>query len=74
MKKSWIGCLCLVLVSVWVSGAAAPTESPGKGPVISLPDGRFQFEPVVEGTQVTHKFIVRNTGDAPLNIERVRTG
>ena len=74
MKMSRIGILCLVLALMWISGVYAQTDSPGTGPVISVPDNRYEFAPVVEGTQITHKFILSNTGDAPLKIERVRTG
>jgi hypothetical protein len=39
-----------------------------------VPQDRFEFEPVPEGSEVTHQFSVKNSGDAPLLIERVRTG
>lgn len=32
----------------------------------------FKFEPVFEGTYLTHDFIIKNQGDAPLNITGVR--
>jgi hypothetical protein len=32
----------------------------------------FEFEPVLEGEDLTHDFIIRNQGDAPLNITDVR--
>lgn len=34
----------------------------------------FRFEPVVDGQEVLHDFVLQNKGDAPLNISRVRTG
>ncbi|MCG8551150.1 MAG: DUF1573 domain-containing protein [Desulfobacterales bacterium] len=32
----------------------------------------FEFEPVFEGEDLTHVFIIQNQGDAPLNITGVR--
>ena len=34
----------------------------------------FEFSPVIAGTEVTHKFIISNKGDAPLNIPGVYSG
>lgn len=34
----------------------------------------FRFEPVVEGREVLHDFLLRNEGSAPLSISNVRTG
>jgi len=34
----------------------------------------FDFGTVLEGNTVLHDFVIKNTGDAPLKIENVRTG
>jgi hypothetical protein len=34
----------------------------------------FQFEPVADGQEVLHDFVLVNRGAAPLNISKVRTG
>ena len=34
----------------------------------------FEFEPVLDGESVTHKFVIKNTGTAELKILKVRTG
>jgi hypothetical protein len=52
---------------------AAPSQTPAV-PRVEIEKVRHVFDPVVEGAQVTHAFTVRNTGDAPLVIENVRTG
>ncbi len=44
-----------------------------KQPLAFLPDARYQFEPVVEGQEVVHDFIVLNKGSAPLEIQTVKT-
>ncbi len=43
-------------------------------PSALFPETRFEFKPVVDGVNVTHSFIVKNKGPAPLKIEKVRTG
>jgi hypothetical protein len=42
-------------------------------PVI-VSESLYKFDPVLEGTEITHDFIVQNKGTAPLKIETVRTG
>jgi len=46
---------------------------------LQLPSAFFQetqyaFEPVLEGTEIMHDFILQNKGTAPLEIKKVRTG
>lgn len=74
MNKIRMGWICLVLMLLASSGIQAQTESQSAGPAIIVPEAQFEFKPVVEGTEVIHGFTVRNTGDGPLTIERVRTG
>lgn len=56
------------------------TNSPGvddeslKSPSAFLPAEEFEFEPVVDGVEITHDFIVQNRGAAPLIIEKVKAG
>ena len=45
-----------------------------KTPKAFLPVTRWEFAPVVDGQQVVHEFAIQNKGNAPLNIERVKTG
>ncbi len=39
-----------------------------------IPEAHHTFEAVVDGTEVTHDFAIRNTGDGPLAIQQVKTG
>lgn len=39
-----------------------------------LPVTKWEFEPVIDGQEVIHDFAIQNRGNAPLNIERVKTG
>ncbi|BBO85377.1 hypothetical protein DSCO28_59430 [Desulfosarcina ovata subsp. sediminis] len=50
--------------------AATPAERPGA----VMADRHYKFEPVVDGTQVTHDFKVKNDGRAMLDIHQVKTG
>lgn len=43
-------------------------------PVIFYPETKYHFEEVLDGTSVTHDFVIQNKGDAPLNIQKVKTG
>ncbi len=43
-------------------------------PSAYLPANSYKFNPVVEGTEIDHQFIIQNKGNAPLNIEKVETG
>ena len=42
------------------------------GPIAVPVAPSFEFEPVLEGELLTHDFIIKNQGDAPLNITDVR--
>ena len=77
--------LTTLLVMLWVAATAvaASDEAAGKAatdevavetPVVVLPEMTYEFEPVVDGTEVTHDFAIKNTGNGPLAIERVKTG
>jgi len=43
-------------------------------PSAYLPLDNYEFDTIVEGTEIDHQFIIQNKGTAPLNIEKVRTG
>jgi hypothetical protein len=44
-----------------------------KLPSAFLPAAKFEFEPVVEGIEVTHEFIIQNKGAALLQVQNVKT-
>jgi hypothetical protein len=48
----------------------AAMEKPGA----VLPELKYEFDPVVDGTQITHDFAIKNIGDGPLAITQVKTG
>lgn len=79
---------CLVTAAVAGTRASSPKRSSedsvqskhgeneqisAKQPLAVLPSAIYRFDPVVEGQEVAHVFIVQNKGSAPLKIERVKT-
>ena len=43
-------------------------------PAAALPEPGYVFDSVPEGVDVLHDYLIRNTGTATLNIEKVKTG
>jgi hypothetical protein len=54
------------LAAVWIAASA------GAGPRLDCPEPEFAFGARDETDTVTHTFVIRNTGDAPLEITRLR--
>jgi len=63
-------CLSEILCTICQCPHVPKTES---APVAVGKEADFHFTPVVDGTVVTHDFIIENKGDAPLNIVKVKT-
>lgn len=53
---------------------AASQSGYAAGPRMVIDEKRFNFQEVNEGSVITHSFKVRNTGDEPLQIRKVRPG
>ena len=67
--------LCFFIPLPIVVAADKSDESGDRSnPKIFLPETRFEFSPVLEGTKIVHDFAVQNKGSAVLKIERVKTG
>jgi len=65
-RIAWIS---MVLVALLVAGSLTAQES--KGPKIIAKEVQYDFGKVIEGTEVTHIFEIRNGGNEPLDIERI---
>jgi hypothetical protein len=52
--------------------AAEIKASLKKAPKAVFPQLKFEFDPVFEGTEIMHNFVVENTGEAPLVIKNIR--
>ena len=63
----------LLLLAVAVGGAwADQTGQPA--PKLVVEKNTHSFEAVVDGTVVSHDFLVRNEGDKVLELSKVKTG
>ena len=61
-------------IAFFLVGNAIGTEnSPSDFPSASVPQPLYEFEPVVDGTQVIHDYIIQNKGTATLEIQKVKT-
>jgi hypothetical protein len=66
-----IGVLCLIGFRPFSFGAEVGGEL--KLPLAYLPSANFEFEPVVEGKEVIHDFVIQNKGAALLQVQSVKT-
>jgi hypothetical protein len=57
-----------------VPGAAQTSAASSNLPLAHFPELAYSFQPVVEGTDVSHEFVVQNQGSAVLDITNVKTG
>ncbi len=62
--------LCILFSVTNSSGAEKVIQ---KFPSAFVPVDSYEFAPVVDGTEITHDFIIQNKGTAPLKIEKVKT-
>jgi len=63
--------------SVDIQPDAKPVDSSGEPKAAAKAvavEPVFEFEPVLDGETVIHKFVIKNTGTAELKILKVRTG
>lgn len=60
-------CVCIL---VWSLLPARCFADP-RGPLITLPETSYDFGSVPQGQRVIHEFLIRNDGDADLNIQRI---
>jgi hypothetical protein len=62
------------MIALLIGSAAFGAPTPGPAPAAVFPQSHFEFGNALEGPPVAHDFIVHNTGDADLQIERIKTG
>lgn len=67
--------LILIIASMLLIPVCAPADNtPSIGPQAFLPESVFEFQPVVEGSRIAHRFILHNRGEAPLEILKIESG
>jgi len=75
MKRTILLILALLPGLLFYPSVSRGLETPApKIPLAFLPNGNYEFPQVVEGTSITHDFIILNKGAGPLKIERVKSG
>jgi len=52
----------------------APAGGASENPSIQIPQPIFDFGEVIEGAEIVHEFVIKNTGRAELVINQVRPG
>ena len=65
------GWLFLVLLLTAPMLAAAANQT-GPAPVAVMPETVYEFPDAMDGEYVVHDFVIRNQGDAALNILKVK--
>ena len=73
MKLKTLGIIIGCMIFFTTCHVAAK-NSAEKRPLAVIPEQTYEFVPVVEGSLVTHDFIIQNKGTAPLVIEKDKTG
>jgi len=43
-------------------------------PAVFVPEPFYEFDPVAEGSEVRHDYVIRNNGKDTLEIQKVKTG
>ena len=73
-KKTFFLFFLAFCILFFETGSFGTENKTPNSPSVFVPESRFEFVPVLDGTEITHDFIVQNKGTAPLTIEKVRTG
>jgi len=62
--------ICLVALPV----ASIAEDKADENLSYAVPETQFTFQPVVEGTEVVHDFVILNKGTDVLSVLNVKTG
>jgi hypothetical protein len=65
----------MLAIAIFLPGNAigAEDQTPAS-PSAFIAKPIYEFEPVVDGTQVVHNYVIQNKGDEILEIQKVKTG
>ena len=66
----WFLMICLVALPL----AFGAEDKADEKLSYALPETKFTFQPVVEGTEVVHDFVILNKGTDELSVLNVKTG
>lgn len=65
---------CLMICLVAIPLASGAEDKADATLSYALPETQFTFQPVIEGTEVVHDFVIQNKGTDALSILNVKTG
>lgn len=74
MKSSYYVKLLLIVCFFALPLASVAEDKAEDNPSYAVPEKQFTFQPVVEGTEVVHDFVIMNNGTDILSILNVKTG
>ena len=60
------------MLAVLANGVSFGAEGDAAASVF-FPETRYEFSPVLEDAKVVHDFVIQNKGNAPLQVQRVKT-
>jgi hypothetical protein len=67
--------IVMLTVAILLAGNAIATEEKTPAsPSAFIVQPEYTFDPVVDGTQVTHDYVIQNKGAETLEIQKVKTG
>jgi hypothetical protein len=66
----WFLLICLVAIPI----ASVAEDTAGESLSYAVPETKFTFQTVVEGTEVVHDFVILNKGADVLSVLNVKTG
>ena len=65
----------MLIVAVFLAGNTIGAEkNPPDSPAAFIAQPEYTFEPVADGTQVMHDYVIQNRGTKTLEIQKVKTG
>ena len=73
MKSRITVCAWAILLLLMFTVAASAEDASPQAPQAFLPQNIWEFDTVVEGSEVVHEFAIQNKGTGDLDIARVRT-
>lgn len=71
--KKYLGPAILIFTLVLFTNAFAEKPEEKIKPEAYFPEQTFTFDRVLEGSQVIHDFVIKNKGNGPLAVERVKS-
>ena len=69
-----VAAILIFILLLTQAGFAKETDQAKNQPVLQILESTYKFESITEGKEILHDFTIKNTGDALLEVLRVRPG